>query len=124
MKLSELKTKIDSFFERNSQSDLDVVLVLKSPSIGGSATVEIDCVNFGFDWDMGLLLLKTKQPVVLKTNKEEAFDAAQELLMELATKPGKRAAYREEAQEILKHSGYTEEQFLKYRKFFHGEEKV
>lgn len=126
MKLLELQKLLNDFIERTPDyaRDLNVVIKLNSPSIGGSATTSVRGITRGIDWDRGNFFIHAKDPVVVKTKHESAFDAARDLLMYLATKPSKRKSYETStAQDILKRVGYTEEEFIKYSKFFHRTEE-
>lgn len=123
MKLKELIDVLNNYDSHTAQyRDLEVVVAIHSPSVGPSASVDVTGCHVGIDWDNGKLFLTTKDPIVKKTNKETAFDTAHELLMYLATKPVKKKSYEVDmAQKCLKEAGYTDEDFEKYRKFFHKE---
>lgn len=77
--------------------------------------------SLGFDWDKGLLL-RTKDKLVEKTEKQEIFEIGYNLLMYLATKSflSKNESYEEkEAKRILISLGISEDQIKKYVHLFH-----
>lgn len=117
--LAELLSRTGAHYQ-----DCDLVVRLTSPSIGGCAKAEIASVSFGHDWDSGNLIFNPSNDLVVKSRDESIFDAARELLMFLATKPGKRDSYEvRRAKDILKKYGYTDEDFNKYRHLYHRELK-
>lgn len=127
MLLTDLAKLINGVIERGAAyrtNEMKVVVALASPSIGFCASTPVKHAHAGFDWDSGSFILTTEDRVVKKTQHEDAFDAASDLLMYLATKPSKRESYETRmAKSILKRTGYTEEQFDKYRHLFHEEKK-
>lgn len=70
MKLVELKEKIDRILELHKEDgeDLDVRIVTQDKSIGARATVGIDNISVGFDWELGKALLVTDNPIYQETN--------------------------------------------------------
>jgi hypothetical protein len=125
MLLKELHTLIGGFLERGSRgvSEAKVVIPLATPSIGCSASTEVESGHPGIDWNNGYFFLGTKDRVVKKSQHEDVFDAATDLLMYLATKPSKRESYETRtAKSILRRTGHVDEDFEKYRRFFHREE--
>lgn len=123
MKVSDLK-RIIAYHE--NQQDEEVKLSVALPSVGPSATVDIESASFGFDWDRGLILT-TKERLVPKENNQDIYEAAQDLLMTLATEcfvmkkqkwENKKSAF------ILLRMGYTKEQLEKYVRLFHRDKPI
>jgi hypothetical protein len=105
----------DRFDERQ------VLVRLTKPSMGPVSSDVIQSAWFGFDWDRDLILEPT-QPLVVKSEKESAFDIAYDLLFYIATKPLKTETYEvRQAKRILKSIGKTDEDFNKLRHLFHKE---
>lgn len=116
MKLSNLIGALQAVQER-SRDDLDVVIPISSPGVGGRPNVGISFLAEGADWDSGKLFLLPAKKLVVKTDKEAAFDAAVEFLMWLATKPTKRLTYEiTTARNILDGAGI---EYMKHQKFLH-----
>lgn len=104
----------------------EVKVILALPSIGPRASSDIVSAGFGFDWDKGLLLTP-RERLVPKTDKQDIFEAANDLLMFIATEglTKKRNTYEHRtAQRILLRYGYTEEQLKKYVKLFHRDKEI
>jgi hypothetical protein len=125
MNLIDFHNLITNFIEREpdySKSEIEVIIPLSSPSIGPCSSTHIKDITKGIDWNSGKILIHTEDRIVKKTKEEDIFDAARDLLMYLATKPMKRSSYEvEQSQKILKRIGYVDQEFEKYRKFFHKE---
>jgi hypothetical protein len=49
---------------QHMRDDDEIVIVLKQPSVGGTANVKVQSVSDGFDWDNGKILIHTETPVV------------------------------------------------------------
>ena len=123
MKVSELKQLID---RHPDQLDKEVKLLVPLPSAGPRATVEIESASFGFDWDRGLLF-RTKERLVPKENNQDIFEAANDLLMMLATEcfvlKKQKFENRRSAKILLKY-GYKKEDLEKYVKLFHRDKPI
>lgn len=114
MKVFELLQAINS----SDHEDTDEVKILLSlPSIGPRATTGIKYAKFGFDWDIGLLLTPEVR-LVPKTDKQDIFEAALDLLMFIATKPRKKESYETRtAARIL--TKYGRADFQKFAHLYH-----
>jgi hypothetical protein len=111
MKVFELLQTINA----DDYEDTDEVkILLDLPAIGPRATTSIKFAAFGFDWETGLLLTPERK-LVPKTDKQDIFEAAFELLMFIATKPRKKESYETKiAANILIKYGRPD-----YQKFAH-----
>lgn len=120
-------TKLKELLSRNNRHEGEgIKVVMHNPSVGGYDYEEVEHIWFGFDWDRGLMI-KTKTPIVRKENKQSIFEAANDLLMMLATECYilKREKYENRtAKQILLNYGYTEEQLRKYVKLFHRDKEI
>ena len=127
MKLTELKAIIDREVEdlaewKWKEDAIEVGVIIASPGIGATPAVKVRSAGRGIDWDDGVFLIGTTEPLVVKSKKEKAFDLAVDLLWFLATKPTKRETYEiRMAKSSLKHAGYSEEDFKRLRNIFHKE---
>jgi hypothetical protein len=119
MKVKKIK-EILNYTDQHDDDDL--VIALAMPSMGPSAKSQVTGVSFGFDWDMGSTFITPERKLSEKTIPEDTYQMASDLLMYLATKPSKRESYEtRRAKAILLRAGYKEEDFEKYRTFFHKE---
>lgn len=114
MKVFELLQTINS---SDYEDTCDVKILLSLPSLGPRATTDIKFANFGFEWDVGLLLTPEVR-LVPKTDKQDIFEAAFELLMYIATKPRKKESYETRvAARIL--TKYGRADFQKFAHLYH-----
>lgn len=123
MKVSELKEILN---RRTHADDETVKLRVALPSVGPQATVEIDSAAFGFDWDRGLILY-TQERLVPKENNQDVYEAAQDLLMTLATEcfvVKKKKWENRKSAELLLRMGHTPEQLEKYVRLFHRDKPI
>ena len=121
MKVKALKNILNL---NDTHDDDDLKIRLAMPSIGPVATSDIESVAFGFDWESGSLIINPTRRLSEKTQNEDTYHMASDLLMFLATKPAKRESYETgTAKKILLKAGYTAEQLTKYQKLFHKESK-
>lgn len=121
MTVIELAETMAGYMNRRPEiAENRVVILLAKPSMGSHASIGIESAMPGMDWDSGSFMLKPNKAVVMKTEGEEAFDMAIDLLTWLASKPVKRETYEvRTAKRIMKRLGRTDEDFEKWRKFFH-----
>ncbi len=120
MKVSELLALLSGTNVNNRHHDDEIVIKITKPSVGPSACEPIVSAHFGIDWDARKVILRTDRPLVVKSENEEIYDMSRDLMLYLATKPMKRKSYEvEKAQSILKRTGMTEKDFIKYRRLFH-----
>lgn len=120
MKLGELLLIIQNHMKLRDSSDLIVAIKTCSPSVGPSSSVTVDRAWAGMDWDRNTFFIGPSIRLVEKSENEDVFDMARDLLMYLATTPTKRPSYAiRQARRILKKTGMTEDDFVKYAKFFH-----
>lgn len=118
--LKEMLNKTDAY------DNQPVQVVLNIPSIGGHAVSEVVSARFGFDWDRGLLL-DTREKITRKENKQDIFEKASDLLMNLATEwyvMKKENFVNRRAREILLKFGYTDENMRKYVRLFHKDKEI
>lgn len=123
MKVSELKAIID---RHANQHDQDVKLYVPLPYVGPRATVEIEGASFGFDWDRGLIL-RVKERLIPKTVEQDILEAANDLLMGLATEcfvVKRQSYYMRNAARIMLRLGHTPEQLEKYVRLFHQDKPI
>jgi hypothetical protein len=67
MTLKELKRIIDAQIQAMPRcEDSRVVVILSSPSIGRVANTPVRSAGLGFDWEHGLFLIRTEEPVIKK----------------------------------------------------------
>lgn len=119
MKIKDLKEMLNK--TPDHYLDQEVQVVLSIPSIGPTATSEVENASLGFDWDKGLLL-KTKEKLVEKSEQQEVFEKGYSLLMYLATQSfvSKKESYAQtEAKRILISLGVSEDQIKKYVHLYH-----
>lgn len=98
MTVKELKDFLahDDWFDERK-----CVVRLAKPSMGSIASVEVESVWHGFDWDRALII-ETKIPIVEKHENQSVFESAYDLLMFIATKSVKKESYEiRTAREIL-----------------------
>lgn len=116
MKVKELLEILQYHGTRVDLED-EVVIPIAKDEIGGIPFTEVTRIVNGIDWDRGKLFFETKEPLVIKTDKESVYDMAVEFMMWLATKPNKRETYEiREAKRILDRAGV---EYMKHRKFLH-----
>jgi hypothetical protein len=119
MKVKELKAVLN-YTDRHDEDDL--MIHLAEPSIGPIAMSGVKSAGFGFDWESGKLIINPEKRLSEKTQPEDVYHMASDLLMYLATNPAKRYKYEiDTAKRILLKAGYTQEQLDKYRSIFHKE---
>lgn len=120
MKVKELRELLNNLDSYHDEDQISIPLSI--PSIG--ATAKVDVVNFsvGFDWDNKHIFLSPKEDLVVKSENQELWDRARDLLMYLATKPIKKHAHEvASAKRIMTKFGITEEQLQKYASIYHKE---
>lgn len=101
------------------RDDEEISVLLALPSIGPRAHTKIKHASFGSDWDKGLQFT-TETRLVPKTEKQDIYEAAYDLLFWLATKPQKKETYEvRTAKRILLKYGRTQEDLDKLRPLFH-----
>lgn len=119
MKIKDLKAVLTAVGERYDDWDLNILLSI--PSIGGRASCGVRSIGFGFDWEIGKVLINPVLRLSKKTESEDVYHGATEFLLWLASKPVKRESYEiREAKRILLSAGYTEERIKEAQKFLHG----
>ena len=123
MKLSELKKHIDQHFEYHPNDDIDVVIVTNDPSWGPISSVGVKWAGKGMDWDSNTFIISPNIHLTKKTQEQDIFDKAKDLLIHLATNP-KKNFFTRDSQSLLKKFGYTDEQFETYRHLFWPEKVV
>lgn len=107
----------------DNSKDLGVKILLDEPSLGGHAYTPVANAYFGFDWDSGLLI-RAEDKITQKSDKQDIYERAYNLLMFLATEAidKKRKSYpQRRAVQLMLDSGVTEEQLRKYKRLFHRE---
>ena len=97
----------------SERHDNDVVMIRRANvSIGGSATTPVVGLGFGSDWDRGKCLLSTAEPLVVKSDKQQLWDAARDFLYLLSgdynERKGKRylTQYAVRARALLERFGH------------------
>lgn len=123
MKVSELKSLL---FTNDRHDKKEIKIVIDNPSMGGHDYVLAERIWFGFDWDNGLMI-KATEKIVRKENKQDIYEAANDLLMMLATESFvlKKEKYENRrAKQILLKFGYTDEQLRKYVRLFHRDKEI
>lgn len=108
-------------YHQGRQDDEPVSVLLALPSVGPRANSRVKSASFGIDWDRGLQFI-TEDRLVLKTDKQDVFEQAFDLIAWIATKPVKKESYElRTARKILKQNGWDEEKLATYQRIFHGE---
>lgn len=118
MKLRAFKDLIDKTVSRlRDHEDPEVVIPIAKTSVGLKASVDVDSISKGIDWNKNKFFLHTKEKLVPKSDKEQAYDMAWEFLLWIATKPVKKETYEvREARRIFDLIGYD---YMKYQRFLH-----
>lgn len=118
MRLLHLKEIIDRQVER--RPDAQVRILLSIPSIGPAPTCEVEQANLGMDWDADSFILRPELRLVQKTQDQDLWEQARNLLYWLASKPSQRPSYEiRQARKILARNGVTEGQLESLRRSFH-----
>ncbi len=113
-----LKEYLDRISDK-ARMDLPVKVILSIPSVGPRAFSLVTHVNFGYDWDKGLLLT-TKESLVPRSEDQLAYQMAHELLLFIATKPVKKESYEiRRAKQILFRLGKDQDYLDKVSHIFH-----
>jgi len=125
MKVKELydslKRRIEGIPDCYKEQELnkEVVVEIAKPSVGPRASVKAKYAGFGMDWEANRFAITPEVALTLKSEKEEIWDMAKDLIMWIATKPVKKDSYEiRTAKRILDKNG-TE--YMKYQKILHGE---
>ena len=109
--------KILEFLDQHK--DDDIVIPISKPSMGPRACVGIESVTIGFDWDSGKIFFHPGESLVVKTENEEIWDMARDLIMWIATKKVKNKGYEQRnAISILERLKID---FMKYQDVLHHE---
>jgi len=122
MKIKDLKKIIDDAenspeYLKQNKLESEVVIALDMPSIGGIACETISNGRLGFYWDSGKFILTTSKPISHRTENEQIFEQARDILSFIATKPTKKQGYEQRtALTIFKRLGID---IMKYQKIFH-----
>lgn len=104
MKVSELKRLLN---HPNKLDDDEVVVVLSEPSFGPIASSQVVSGGYGFDWDNGKFLLRTKENIVILKEKEALWQAAHDFIYQLSqekTYKGNPTFLAKRAQKIIDRS--------------------
>lgn len=119
MTIKQFKERIGMICDER-YDDRHVGIRLALPSVGPLAISKITRAWVGYDWDRDLIL-ETSQKLVPKTDKQDVFEAAFDLLAYIATKEVKKDSYEiRTAKMILARYGYGEEKLKMIARVFHG----
>lgn len=101
--------------------DGEVTIRLTKPSMGPIAQAQVKDAFVGIDWEHGKVIIQPAIPLVPKSDNEQIFDWARDLIMWLATKPVKKESYEVRAARKIAAKMYPD--FMKYQNIFHRESK-
>lgn len=86
MKVKDLKTMLN---HSDRHDDDDLMIKTDSPSVGPVSMHPVKSTVFGFDWEKGKVILYPEGRLVEKSEKEDIWDMASDLLYFLATERGR-----------------------------------
>lgn len=122
MKFKDLQRAVNTLNGTSGRyDDDDVVIAIAKSGMGAHPCVNVKGVHSGFDWDHGKFMIFAEEPLVVKTDKEQMYDMAWELMLYIATKPVKRETYEiTAARRMFERLGYD---YMQYQHLFHREIK-
>ena len=123
MTIKELYRILETHIKTKPKYCLESIKVripIAKHSIGPKASVEVTNAWCGFDWNSDSFFVAPEKDLTPKSENEEIWDDARELLMFIATKPVKKVTYEvRQARRIFERLNID---YMQYQSIFHKED--
>lgn len=110
MKIKKLLDYLNGAVEwRDEVGDYDLMVAIAKPSVGQRAMDKVTDIQIGLDWEAQKVILRTEKNLVPKSQKENVWDMALDLIYWLAYEKGNGRSQTYEsrqARRILETAGY------------------